>query len=54
MALLLASVKKAALALDVSPRTVWKMIERGDLRVKRIGRRVLVPISELQRIAKLS
>jgi excisionase family DNA binding protein len=48
---LLASKKEAAEALNVSPRTIHNLIARGELRAKRIGRRVLIPIAELQRLA---
>jgi excisionase family DNA binding protein len=48
---LLANRRQAAAALNVSPRTVDNLIARGELRVKRIGRRVLIPLAELRRLA---
>ena len=45
------SVPEAALALGVSRRTVWALIADRRLRSLQIGRRRLVPIEELARIA---
>jgi excisionase family DNA binding protein len=49
---LLASKRQAAAALNVSQRTIHAMIARGELRAKRIGRRVLIPVAELRRLAR--
>lgn len=49
---LLANKKQAAEALNVSQRTIHNMIARGELRAKRIGRRVLIPVAELRRLAQ--
>lgn len=40
---LVLSIKEAALALNLSPRTVAALCARGDLPVVKIGRRVLLP-----------
>jgi excisionase family DNA binding protein len=48
---LLAGKKEAGRVLGVSPRTVDYLIEKGELKVKRIGRRVLIPYSALQQFA---
>jgi len=47
---LLADKKQAAEALNVSLRTIDNLVARGELRVTRIGRRVLIPIAELRRL----
>jgi excisionase family DNA binding protein len=36
------SVPHAAAQIDVSPRTCWELIKRGELRTVRVRRRVLV------------
>jgi excisionase family DNA binding protein len=46
---ILVSKKEAARLLGVCLRTVDCLIERGDLRHKRIGRRVLLQYEELQK-----
>ena len=43
------SVPEAAEALGLSPRTAWQLVAAGRLGSVRVGRRVLVPISELAR-----
>jgi excisionase family DNA binding protein len=43
-------VAAAASALDVSTRTISKLISSGQLRTTRIGRRRIIPASELQRL----
>lgn len=35
--------------LALSTRTVWRIIERGELPVKRIGRRTVVPLAEVRK-----
>ena len=49
---LLVNVKQAAFALNVSARTVWTLIVQRKIRSTRIGRRVLIPMSELRRIVQ--
>jgi len=41
------SVTETAVLLGLSVRTVERLIGRKEIRVRRIGRRVLVPIQEL-------
>lgn len=41
------SVAETAQSLGVSKPTVWAAIARGDLRVARTGRRVLVPVASI-------
>lgn len=40
---LLLSVQQTARLLNLCDRTVWVLIEKRQLRSKRVGRRVLVP-----------
>jgi len=46
------SREETADALSLSVSTIDVLIGRGMLRVRRQGRRVLIPISEIQRFAK--
>lgn len=46
------SAHEAAQRLGLSGRTVDRMIADGRLEVVRVGRRVLVPMSELERIGR--
>lgn len=46
------SIPHAAAQLDCSPRTVWGLIQRGDLHAVRIGRRVVIARSELVRFLR--
>ncbi len=41
------SVTETATTLGVSKPTVWAAIARGELRVARAGRRVLVPVASI-------
>jgi excisionase family DNA binding protein len=50
---LLHSKRSAAVLLGVSERTLHTLIARGALKVRRIGRRVLVADRELSRFAAL-
>ena len=45
--------KEAARMLTVSLSTVDRAIKRGDLKVKKYGTRVLVPVAEVERFAGL-
>ena len=47
---LLVGVPAAAEALGLSPWTIRKYIRRGQIHAVRIGRRVLIEPSELQRL----
>ena len=49
---LLASKKEAAYSLGVSLRAVDYKIASGELPTRRIGRRVLVPVTALQKFAR--
>lgn len=50
---LVVSIAKAAELLDVSPQTVARMVERGELKKVRVStRRVGVPYASLLKIAK--
>lgn len=48
----LVSEETAGQLLGVSPRTAWELAERGDLRVRRIGRRKLYLVSSLKAYAE--
>lgn len=48
------SIPEAAQAVGLSPRFVWTLIDRGTLKALRVGKRVLVPVEELQRFARIS
>jgi excisionase family DNA binding protein len=41
------SVKEAAEAVGVSPRTIVREIKRGNLRAARVSRRVVIPAESL-------
>ncbi|MBR0741205.1 helix-turn-helix domain-containing protein [Bradyrhizobium liaoningense] len=45
--------KEAARELRLSLSTLDRAIKRGDLRVKKYGTRVLVPVSEVERFGKV-
>jgi excisionase family DNA binding protein len=45
------SVADAAEFLGISSRTLWRLIDTRDVKVTRLGRRVLVPDSEVRRMA---
>lgn len=44
-------VSEAADFLGISARTLWRLIDAKDVKVTRLGRRVLVPDSEVRRLA---
>jgi excisionase family DNA binding protein len=44
----LVSVREAAGRLGVSERTVWRLLDRGELRALRLGRVVRIPVASLQ------
>jgi excisionase family DNA binding protein len=46
----LVGVPAAARDLGISPRGLWHMVARGQVRSVRLGRRVLIPRAELDRI----
>ena len=45
------SREEAAKRLNVSVRTVDRAIARGELKSRRLGARVLVPVAEIERCA---
>ena len=45
------AVSDAAEFLGISTRTLWRLIDARDVKVTRLGRRVLVPDSEVRRMA---
>ena len=49
---LLLSRPEAAKRLNVSVHSVDRAIARGELKSKRLGARVLVPVAEIERCAK--
>jgi len=52
MAKILNSKKETADALGVSLRTIDNLIVNKELAVRRVGRRVLVPTTELERFTR--
>ena len=48
---LLGSVAEAAEALDVSRDTIWRLVRSGDMKSVRVGKRVLIPLAEINRMA---
>lgn len=49
---LLVSETKASEMLGISPRMVWELGDRGDLRYRRIGRRKLYLFTSLKAFAE--
>jgi excisionase family DNA binding protein len=45
-------VRDAAGYLSVSERHLWRLIDAGRVRAIRLGRRVLLPASEVERLAR--
>ncbi len=43
------SLEEAAQQLSVSSQSVRRLIDRGELKARRVGRRVIVPKNELER-----
>lgn len=48
---ILHSVPQGARVLGLSDRSIWEFIKRGEIRVRRIGTRVLIHRRELERFA---
>lgn len=44
--------KEAAQVTSLSARTIGYLIERGDLRVRKIGKRTIIPARELKRLVE--
>lgn len=45
-------VREAGRLLSLSPHTIRAYIRKSKLRAVRVGRRVLVPVAELERLAR--
>lgn len=43
------TVPEAAAIFRVSTKTIWRMVYSEKLRVRRFGRRVLIPVTEVER-----
>lgn len=48
---LVVDVREAAQSLGISPSALYDMARRGEVKVVRLGRRVLVPLDEVRRLA---
>lgn len=48
---ILYSVPEAARVLSISPRLVWTFVQRGELKTRSVGARVLIHRRELERFA---
>lgn len=47
----LLSVRRAAARLDISPRQLYRMIQRGELGAVQLGQRMMrIPASEVDRL----
>jgi len=44
------SVPETAAILGISARSAWKYTRKGEIRTVRLGGRVLVPLSEIDRV----
>jgi excisionase family DNA binding protein len=44
--------REAAASIGVSKETIRRMIRLGQIKIARIGRRVVIPVSELDRITR--
>ena len=45
-------IPEAAKFLAVSSRHLWRLIDAGEIRSIRLGRRVLIPADEISRLAE--
>jgi excisionase family DNA binding protein len=48
---LLYAVPQAARVLSLSPRLLWSFIHSGELKVRHVGTRTLIPRRELEKFA---
>ena len=48
------TVNYVAAALQVHPKTVRRMVQRGEIRAARCGRAIRVPAAELERLTAAS
>lgn len=46
------SLDHAAALIDLSRRSLYRLIDRGELRTVKVGRRRLVPTMELERLMR--
>ena len=44
------SIKNALFVLGISRTLLWKSISKGHIKVVRLGRRTLIPASEIKRL----
>jgi excisionase family DNA binding protein len=44
------TVAEASRVLRVSPNTVYRMVQRGELKCVRLGRRMFIPSKEVERL----
>ena len=44
------SVKESADLLNIHPQTVYKLVNKGDIRSVRVGRAIRIPLREIQRL----
>jgi excisionase family DNA binding protein len=51
---LVVTICEAAAAISVSELTMRRKIWRGEVRAKKVGGRILVPIDEVRRLAGVS
>lgn len=42
------SIKNAARAVDCSERTIYNLVDAGQLRLVKVGRRSIIPASDLR------
>lgn len=47
------SVREAAAALDLCPNTIYNLIDRGELRAHKVGRRTLIAVADVRRLVGL-
>ncbi len=50
--LLAVNIKEAARRISVSDRTLWNLIARGEIPVRRVGRRRLIRVLDLENFLK--
>jgi excisionase family DNA binding protein len=49
---LLYGVEQAACVLGLSPRLVWEFVNKGEIKSRRVGTRVLIHRKELEKFAQ--
>ena len=48
------TLQEASRKIGVSYPTLWRLIKSGKVQAKRVGKRWIVPVSELERLLSLS